>query len=235
MRVRRPCGNCLDAGIEVLAAKRVSRDPDSGKWRVVHEAHPRLTREFPAAGDETCYTSCLLRIKLLRGDALESWQVFKALRSAIQRRGYDPDIPWKGQRSKKRRDEEDESVTQQRAGVYRETLAVMAPGQPEFHFPCYLDAWRLGLWSPEHPAELRLRIDHTAEPARNRGEDGAIVAPRELVQAELRRLLENAARLFPKLAGRTDEILFRTGRETLCLLLSRTTPAAWNSPGEAPT
>ncbi len=34
--------------------------------------------------------------------ALEPWQIYKALHSAIQRRGYDPDIPWKAKESRRR-------------------------------------------------------------------------------------------------------------------------------------
>lgn len=64
------------ADIEVLATKSNARAAD-----------PRLTREFPAKGDDTCYASCLLRIKLLRGEPLAGWQIHKALHSAIQRRG----------------------------------------------------------------------------------------------------------------------------------------------------
>ena len=60
-----------DLGIEVLRGKEVSKT--SAGWAVTRKADPRLTREFPKPGDDTCYTSCLLRIKLLRGEKLAPW------------------------------------------------------------------------------------------------------------------------------------------------------------------
>lgn len=199
---------CAEAGIEVLAAKRVERDA-SGKWRIVQEADERLTREFPAKEDDTCYTSCLLRIKLLRGEPLKPWQIFKALHSAIQRRGYDPAPSWISSRTAERNERNaDEQVTGQRISAYRDVLEQMATGQPDFHFPSYLDAWRMGLWNPATPNILQLRIDHNTEPARNRGEEGAIVAPRELVEAELRQLLKQAAKQFPRLEAEIDQIIY---------------------------
>jgi CRISPR-associated endonuclease Csn1 len=77
----------------------------------------RLEREFPpqegkpthdgapndAAGSQLVYSGAALRCLLLLGEeaqvqaqgkALEPWQIFKALHSAIQKRGYDPKVPW---------------------------------------------------------------------------------------------------------------------------------------------
>jgi CRISPR-associated endonuclease Csn1 len=73
------------AGIEVLHGRNYD---EAGNWKPGEPADERLEREFARAGDPTCYTSCLLRIKLLRGEKLEPWQVYKALHSAIQKRGY---------------------------------------------------------------------------------------------------------------------------------------------------
>lgn len=206
---------CAEAGIEVLAAKRVGRTSDGKRWQVTQPADERLTREFPPhSGPEkdTCYTSCLLRIKLLQGEKLAPWQVFKALHSAIQRRGYDPAPAWISSRTAKRNEKNDEDmVTAQRMSAYRDVLEQMAPGASKYHYPCYLDAYRMGLWNPAKPREVQLRIDHRTEPARNRGEEGAIVAPRQLVIDECRALLEAASKQFPKLAGRADEILFGAG------------------------
>ena len=204
---------CREAGIEVLAAKRVARDPaDKKKWLVASEADERLTREFPKPGDNTCYNSALLRVQLLRGLPLEGWQIFKALHSAIQRRGYDADLPWK-HRARRDSETDEDGVTQQRADAYRNSLAQMAPNQPELQLPCYLDAYRQSLWDPAKPDAYVPRIDHHAGPARNREQPGneAIVPPRDLVVAETRALLAAAAKCFPKLAGREDEILFGRG------------------------
>lgn len=145
---------------------------------------------------------------LLQGRELASWQVFKALYSAIQRRGFDSRVAWKNRSAEGKND----SDTKQKADAYIDVLHQMAPESPGLHLPCYLEAWRLGLWSPQRPEEFQLRIDHRAEPARNRGvEASGIVAPREIVIEETRRLLEAAAKQFPKLKGHTDEILFGRG------------------------
>lgn len=207
---------CNEAGIEVLAAKRLQRDPaHPKKWLTVSEADARLTREFPKPGDNTCYNSALLRILLLRGKPLEGWQVFKALHASIQRRGYDADLPWKhrARRDPEEGGKDEDGEMLQRADAYRNALEQMAPNQPEHQLPCYLDAYRQGLWDPAGPGEFRLRIDHHAAPARNREQpdNPPIVPPRDHVVRETRALLAAAARLFPKLAGREDEILFGPG------------------------
>ncbi len=77
-----------EAGQEPLQKRAVCPEAQTGKWKLKHPADERLEREFSKKGDNTCYTSCLLRIKLLRGEKLEPWQIYKALHSAIQRRGY---------------------------------------------------------------------------------------------------------------------------------------------------
>src|SRR5579885_1651991 len=201
------------AGVEVLQSKQVRR---VGKvWKVTHPGDERLTREFPVQGDNTCYTSCLLRIKLLRGEKLEGWQIHKALHSAIQRRGYDANVPWlrKANRKEDTTEAKEESETKQRVGTYQTLLMQIASGHAEFQFPCYLEAWRLGLWHADRPDELVLRIGHNAEPVRNRDGSGvpSIVAPRTLVIAEAHALIEAASRQFPKLAGQADFILHGPG------------------------
>ena len=85
---------CLqESGIEVLQRRKVGFR--GGKWQLVSKGDIRLEKEFPSQDENICYNSILLRCKLLLGEKLESWQVFKALNSAIQHRGYDADIPWK--------------------------------------------------------------------------------------------------------------------------------------------
>ena len=96
------------AGFTPLAARIVWRNPKTRKWELKHKADYRLEREFaPSIGEKTndgspsdkagaeiCYTSCLLRIRLLQGDnALADWQIYKALRAALQNRGYGR-LPW---------------------------------------------------------------------------------------------------------------------------------------------
>src|ERR1051326_4873628 len=72
------------AGVEVLHGRNYDQ---AGNWKPGEPADERLEREFAESGDTTCYTSCLLRIKLLGGEKLEPWQVYKAFHSAIKRRG----------------------------------------------------------------------------------------------------------------------------------------------------
>jgi CRISPR-associated endonuclease Csn1 len=141
------------AGIEVLHGRNYDK---AWHWKPGLPADERLEREFAEPGDSTCYTSCLLRIKLLRGEKLDAWQVYKALHSAIQRRGYDPNIPWKNreQRKAKSRDaDDDEAGTQARMEEFEERLAALSKGKSEFHYPCYFDAHEMGLWNPEKPGE----------------------------------------------------------------------------------
>lgn len=192
-----------EAGQEPLAKRTAWRNPKTGKFELKHPGDPRLEREFPAKGDDTCYTSCLLRIKLLRGDKLEPWQVYKALHSAIQRRGYDANIPWKAKAAGKAPTEElkqqEEDAT--KLHKFEEELRTMS-GNEDLRLPCYFDAWKMGLWDPKNPDRLALRIDCTAESPRNH------VIPRALVEKELKLLIAAAAKAIPKLKGKEDYFLY---------------------------
>src|SRR5690606_23486137 len=111
-------------------------------------------------------------IKLLRGAKLEAWQIYKALRSATQKRGYGK-IPWaeKEARRSGKSFEEIENEEGRRDPNYADALnkwrRFKLDVPVEFHFPCYFDALRMGLWSPEKPAELRLRTTSDSESTRN--------------------------------------------------------------------
>jgi len=222
------------AGLEVLQTRQTAlvcalppkRDDtgqplfDQGHWALVGRADYRLEREFaPALGEKTkdgapsdaaganlCYTSCLLRIKLLRwkpGDPpLEEWQVYKALRSAMQKRGYGR-VPWavKEARAQGKTPEELEAEEQKQleqadpryreaAGKWPEFKRAVSA---EFHFPCYYDAFHMGLWSPDQPDQLRLRPDHRASSTRN------VRFDRADVRKELIALGNNAAAMLPQL------------------------------------
>jgi len=196
------------AGIEVLKGRQVGKV--NGKWTETAKGDPRLEREFPAPGDDTCHTSCLLRIKLLRGEKLEPWQVFKAFHSAIQRRGYDKDIPWKTRESRnaKKEDGEEDAGTEKRMHQFELALETMAPGKTEFQFPAYFDAWKMGLWNPAKPDELKNRTDCRAESTRNQ------IAPRKLVEAEIRRMVEGAAQHYPALTGKADFLLYGPAQQS---------------------
>lgn len=191
------------AGLSPLQGRKVGKV--NGKWQLIRKGDPRLEREFPAKGDTTCYTSCLLRIKLLRGEKLEEWQIYKALHSAIQKRGYDPDIAWKGRESRRsfRKDtEDDEKDTVKRMAAFESELAAMSPEYEEYRLPCYFYAWKMGLWRPENPAELRERVNHDAQSTRN------MIVPRQLVEKEIRLLVEKAGEQISALRGKADLVLY---------------------------
>lgn len=54
----------------------------------------KFKKEFSSKEDNTIYNSTLLRIALIQGKKLTEWQIYKALHSAIQRRGYDCNVAW---------------------------------------------------------------------------------------------------------------------------------------------
>lgn len=185
-----------ELGIETLNGKIVAKTPQG--WQEVQKADERLTREFPKPGDDTCYTSCLLRIKLLRGEKLAPWQIFKAIRSAIQKRGYDPDIPWKNRETeKKEEDKEKPTVTYD-----ADSLQKIVGHNDRCIYPCYFEAHQMGLWSPEQPEHLGARITHLA------GSTRKTVMLRSLVEKEVRALLQAAARQIPALKGKEESILY---------------------------
>ncbi|MFZ2643235.1 MAG: type II CRISPR RNA-guided endonuclease Cas9 [Verrucomicrobiia bacterium] len=190
------------AGIEPLHGRRVIWDEQTKKWNVTL-GDEKLEREFAPACDDTCYTSCLLRIKLLRGEKLEPWQIYKALHSAIQRRGYDPNIPWKTREQRRsEKPEDDEGKTLTRMQEFEKQLAEMVPNHKEYQWPCYFDAWKMGLWNPNKPEELKLRQDCQAQTTRNQ------IVPRRLIEKEVRALVDAAAKQIPALEGKADFLLF---------------------------
>jgi len=188
-----------EAGMEPLVGRRVGKV--NGKWQLVSKGDERLEREFPKKGDSTCYTSCLLRIKLLRGEKLEDWQIYKALHSAIQKRGYDPDLAWKTRENRRTRKDDDEASTLQRMREFEKELEKEFPDEA-YRLPCYFDAWKMKLWDPKEPKALKDRIDHDAESTRNR------ILPRRLVEREIRLLVEAAGRQIPALAGKAWYVLY---------------------------
>ena len=191
------------AGQEPLDGRRVGKV--DGKWKLISEGDKRLEREFPEKGDSTCYTSCLLRVKLLRGEKLEPWQIYKALHSAIQRRGYDPKIPWKSREDRnvrtKEADDEDKG-TFERMNAFQKELRGMIPEREDLQLPCYFDAWKMGLWNPAKPETLKERIDCHAETTRN------VIIPRTLVEKEFKLLADQAGKQIVGLAGKADELLY---------------------------
>jgi CRISPR-associated endonuclease Csn1 len=176
-----------------------------------------MTKEFASKNDSTLYTSCQLRIALIQGQQLQPWQIYKALWSAIQRRGYDSNLPWASTHKGKQEHteeslfddnssaaESDEQENLEGLKAYQNLLQECVR-KPEFYLPCYLEASLLGLWSPDNPNLLKNRIESPDTPkVRFKGK----VAPRHLVEKECRQLLQAAGKLLPDLAGKEDEILY---------------------------
>jgi len=181
-----------EAGLETLTGRRGKELGD-----------PRLEREFPAQGEDTCYTSSLLRIKLIEGEALAQWQVYKALHSAIQRRGYDSDVPWATNADRdpdKTGDDKDEAENAANAARFRASCLEMSD-DADYHLPCFVDAWHMGLWT-EQDGITSLRIDHHAQRARG------YVATREAVETEVRLLFTAAQTQYPELGISVDAFLY---------------------------
>ena len=173
---------------EPLFSDAVLKQPD-GTW-LDRRGDSRLKREFPAADNNTVYTSCLLRIMLLEGKALAPWQIFKALHSAIQRRGYDVHLPWK---SNSGEDDESAKKTRKRMAHFNEKLKAIAKKMAH-RYPCYYEAFHMGMWRNGRITAQRLD-PQKQKPGRVRG----YIAPRELVDEEVRKLLKQASKQLPKL------------------------------------
>lgn len=143
----------------------------------------KFTKEFPNKNEDTIYTSCLLRIALLQNKKLEKWQIYKALHNAIQRRGYDPELAWKTAKS------DDDKKNEEYMKKYSKENGVEIINADEYKFPCYYDAKRLGLWEENNPFEFKKSI-----PLNNfsKVRTTQYVAPRKLIENELKQLWTNA-------------------------------------------
>ncbi len=196
---------CLqECDIEVLQRRKV--DIVDGQWQLVSKGDIRLEKEFPSAVEDICYNSIALRCKLILGEKLESWQVFKALNSAIQNRGYDENLPWKETEASSK---ENDAYSQKLKEFEREKdeLLTNLPELDEklrahFDYPCFFKAYKIGLWNPENPNQVKLRIDNQAQKAKS------YVIPRKYVEAEFVKLVEMASLQFPKLKNKAMYILY---------------------------
>ncbi len=177
-----------------------------GDYRLEREFAPKLNQKTndgapnDAVGSQICYCGALLRIKLIHGEKLAPWQVYKALHNAIQKRGYDPNVPWKNKTrgdSRKGGEDDEEGLTLQRANEAEAALKALHPDSA-YQLPCYLEASKMGLWKPDDPMNTdALRPGHDSKSAR-----GAIYF-RSTVERELLALLEAAEKLLPALNGRS--------------------------------
>lgn len=177
---------------------------------------PRLLREFPKRQDNTVYNSALLRILILEGkiSSLDDWQIYKAIHSAIQKRGYGH-VPWKERAANEESGKE--TSPQALAEQFVEELKKMS-SDSQHHFPCYFVAWKAGLWKPDHGI-LDIRINgcgqnHSA-PFKASLVSGntflGYTAPRTLVETELTLLLQEARKRYPALD--LDFVLYGPARK----------------------
>jgi len=182
--------------LETLQRKTVSKTDNS--WDISQKADERLEREFPAKNDDTYYNSIGLRCKLLLGEKLEVWQLYKALNSAIQLRGYDAsDLAWKKSDSKKNDSgEESESLSK-----FKNELDKM-PCDEKYKLPAFFKAWKMGIWNPEKPNEVKNKINCTSQRA------AGYTLPRQLVEKEFIALIDNASIQYPALKNKSMYILY---------------------------
>ena len=197
---------CLkDAGIEILKRREVGIV--DGQWKLLSLGDIRLEKEFPSADETICYNSIALRCKLILGEKLESWQIFKALNSAIQKRGYDADIPWKETETEKNNSEEEYSQKLQLFEKEKDQMLsnlsnLSTEEYSKYNYPCFFKAFKMGLWNPTDPTKVSLRIDHNADKAKG------YVVPRSYVEREFVRLVEMASIQYPKLKNKALFILY---------------------------
>ena len=194
--------SCLSGfGIETLKRREVGIV--NGQWTLISKGDERLEREFPPDGENICYNSIALRCKLLLGEKLEGWQIFKALNSAIQNRGYDENIPWK---------ESDASPSKKEGGDYAQKLSQYSrekselfesfEGGEKYDYPCFFKAYKMGLWSPDNPERVEVRIGSDAQKAKD------YVIPRKDVEREFERLVEAASKWYPAMKGKAMYIIY---------------------------
>ncbi|MEW5950374.1 MAG: type II CRISPR RNA-guided endonuclease Cas9 [Elusimicrobiota bacterium] len=175
----------------------------------------RMSREFPKDGDNTIYNSALLRIALLQGKKLEGWQIFKAIWSAIQHRGYDSNLPWinnpKRNVEEESEESKDEKENKEAVKKYNNELKkVFGEGveNEKFYYPCYYEAYKMGIWSKEEPENLNKRISNNPSPARNKDGKVDLVIPRELIEKEIKDMLIKAGDKYPYIKENLDYILY---------------------------
>ncbi|MCX8064295.1 MAG: HNH endonuclease [Candidatus Hydrogenedentes bacterium] len=202
-----------EAGLEVLETGRLD---ENGNFI---PPDPRLVTEFTKPGDPTIYNSYLLRIALLQGKDLESWQIFKAIWSAIQHRGYEPP-PWTAKeesessaeqsksKSEDKESKKEEKEIRQAVENYRQELKNAFGDKEEYYYPCYLEAYRLGIWSTEDPDNLTKTINENPQPIRNRNGKIQRIIPRELLEKEIKQLLHQAGKKYPYLERNLSVILY---------------------------
>ena len=183
----------------VRGKEKIKTRHTNAEWKLVQKGDPKLEREFAATGDGTCFTSCLLRIKLLNpktlgpDEMLAEWQIYKALFSAMQKRGYG-DVPWKEQRkggadeTKNVQEQAEDALAGKRWQDFVAELEKAGLGD-DYRRACYFDAFYMKLWSPSALDAVALHPADRPESTRK------VVFPASVIEAEIFALAQNAAGL----------------------------------------
>jgi CRISPR-associated endonuclease Csn1 len=168
-----------------------------GQWKLTVKGDPKLEQEFGVVDGDLAGPSCVLRIRLLQGEALKPWQIYKALFSAIQKRGYG-DVPWKEQRkggddkTPNAQEEAENAIADQRWKDF--VRAVKEAGLDETYLrACYFDAWHMKLWNPATPMVTHLQPTERPESTRK------VVFPAHVIIEEVLALAAVAAEKLPAL------------------------------------
>ena len=205
-------------GKEPLQRKRFTKTKNAkGKREFIKtKADNRLEREFPAKGDDTVYTSCLLRIMLMEGQPMADWQIYKALHASIQRRGYDANVPWKAGEAQPEKSAAKDENPENQVDRFAAELREMTPDE-RYHLPCYYDAWKMGLWDESaHEITAKRQYDSGKPPETTRGYN----ASREIVTKEIIGLLNRATEQMPELKkylaeDKLEQLLYGTQHNAL--------------------
>lgn len=173
----------------------------------IFSADERMLREFPKDNDDTVYNSALLRISLIQGRRLESWQIFKAVWSAFQHRGYEYNN-WQSEEALSEEEKKSEKEGKEASELYNKKLALLPE---EYRLPCYYEAFKMGLWDYKTNKTVN-RLRSATLNARNKDGKEQVIAPRAIVERELRFLLDNAKKQFPAIPD-TEYVLYGTNRK----------------------
>lgn len=173
----------------------------------IFSADERMLREFPKDNDDTVYNSALLRIALIQGRRLESWQIFKAVWSAFQHRGYEYNN-WQSEEALSEEEKKSEKEGKEASELYNKKLALLPE---EYRLPCYYEAFKMGLWDYKTNKTVN-RLRSATLNARNKDGKEQVIAPRAIVERELRFLLDNAKKQFPSIPD-TEYVLYGTNRK----------------------
>lgn len=135
---------------------------------------------------------------------METWQIYKALHNAIQRKGYDSNLPWKSSKTK------DDEKNETQVKLYTQKDGTELICDEKYKYPCYYDALLLGLWEENNPLALKRITKFSPEKIRT----GGRVAPQSMVEKELTDLWIAAQKQIPEIRNiSVEKFLYGEYRE----------------------